>query len=99
MQDLALKGMPEPYRYNGRHWMTPQPVLTPIPGSDLKVGDRLWINPTTLLVVEAIRLGHGGPAPDPQLVAHGPVQYADYDRPCPGGIHPFYAHYWVVVER
>lgn len=73
--------------------------LFPIPGNQLRVGDRLWVNTTDVLVVEHIGLSHG-PKVNPMLKAYGTKQYGSWE---PGvtcsGEEPFFGDEWVVVER
>jgi hypothetical protein len=88
---------PELYRY--RRSVGPRkPVLTPIPGSELRLGDRVWIDPAQVMTVESITFGCAGPTPRPQLVARGPAKYDDFDF-FTRGHYPFHVHDWVVVER
>lgn len=74
--------------------------LIPIPGTDLRVGDRLWVNPTDFMIVERIGISHGPSLPEPMLMAYGQRQYGSWE---PGvtcsAQEPFFGHGWVVVER
>ncbi|MEU4391613.1 hypothetical protein [Kribbella sp. NPDC023855] len=74
--------------------------LTPIPGNDLKVGDRLWVNPTDFMVVDRIGISHGPSLPAPMLMAYGERQYGSWEpgKTCRAQ-EPFFGHDWVVVER
>lgn len=90
--------LPSRYRYNGGHWMTLQPVLTPIPGNDLRVGDRLWCSPNQVMTVERITIAFS-PKISSVLVAHGQKTLQDRDLTLPGCEHPFIGDDWVVVER
>lgn len=93
---------PMPARYNYRPTKRPMQLI-PIPGNDLRVGDKWWPNPDRFVRVERIGLGYGPKLP-PLLSAYGQMTYLETpDRPksfisfpCD---HTFWGDDWVVVDR
>lgn len=87
-----------PYRY--RRPVGPRkPALTPIPGSDLQLGDRVWPSPDRVFTVETI--GINGPRLPPQMYATGPGRYlvGTEDEFETVTRIPYYGDGWLVVER
>lgn len=96
---MTMTQAPPPYRYR-RPKSTATKGLVPIPGNDLRVGDRLWVNTDDVLTVDRIGISHGPSLPYPMLMAYGTKQYGSWEpgETCPAQ-EPFYGRDWVVVER